>query len=360
MSISNDLKIMPGAADRAVYGKGAGLVFDIETTGLPDRQGWNNYYSPTDLSKYSKSRVVSASYAVLGNNYEIIQSGSHIIKRSGFAIPNSDFHGITDEMSDKSGITVEKLASEMEKVVRDNNVTTMIAHNILFDFNVMASEFYRNDCGSASDMLCKLEKYCTCDNYEIKKMVGLRVKAGRMSMLKSPKLDELYRFFFDREMKNPHDGMWDVRNLCECLKELYNRKATCIPLLVDRAVYGKWDGTEYAKQLERKKQVNLIKDAETVPHSASAVVVAAAVVVAVEVAPSVATQDCVKSSKKSARPSGRPKKNCDWDSEQGVWVKKPACEAEEVKVKPPAAKPAAKATATKPAAKATATKRKVS
>jgi 5-methylcytosine-specific restriction protein A len=43
-----------------------------------------------------------------------------------------------------------------------------------------------------------------------------------------------------------------------------------------------------------------------------------------------------------------------------VWVKKPACEAEEVKVKPPAAKPAAKATATKPAAKATATKRKVS
>jgi len=354
--VSNDLKIMTGAADRAVYGKGAGLVFDIETTGLPDTQGWNNYYSPTDLSKYSKSRVVSASYAVLGNNYEIIQSGSHIIKRSGFAIPNSDFHGITDEMSDKSGITVEKLASEMEKVIRDNNVTTMIAHNILFDFNVMASEFYRNDCGSASDMLCKLEKYCTCDNYEIKKMVGLRVKAGRMSMLKSPKLEELYRFFFDREMKNPHDGMWDVRNLCECLKELYNRKATCIPLLVDRAVYGKWDGTEYAKQLERKKQANLIKDAETVQHSASAVVVAAAVVVAVEVAPSVATQDCVKSSKKSAR----PKKNCDWDSEQGVWVKKPACEAEEVKVKPPAAKATAKATATKPAAKATATKRKVS
>ena len=86
----------------------SGLVFDIETTGFPDRVGWNNYYPPTDLSKYSKSRVVSVSYAVLGEDYDITQSGSHIIKRNGFAIPNSNFHVITDEMSDKSGITIEK------------------------------------------------------------------------------------------------------------------------------------------------------------------------------------------------------------------------------------------------------------
>ena len=211
----------------------SGLVFDIETTGFPDRVGWNYYYPPTDLSKYSKSRVVSVSYAVLGEDYDITQSGSHIIKRNGFAIPNSNFHGITDEMSDKSGITIEKLALEMEKVIRDNNITTLIAHNILFDFNVMASEFHRNDCRAVFEILCNLDKYCTCENDGIKKMVGLKVKAGRKYVTKSPKLDELYKFFFDREMKNPHDSMWDVRNLCECLKELYNRKATSIPRLVD-------------------------------------------------------------------------------------------------------------------------------
>ena len=64
----------------------SGLVFDIETTGFPERAGWNNYYPPTDLSKYDKSRVVSASYAVLGKNYETIQSGSYVIKRNGFSI----------------------------------------------------------------------------------------------------------------------------------------------------------------------------------------------------------------------------------------------------------------------------------
>ena len=49
----------------------AGLVFDIETTGFPDRIGYGVYYSPTEISKYDEARVVSASYAVLGKDYEL-------------------------------------------------------------------------------------------------------------------------------------------------------------------------------------------------------------------------------------------------------------------------------------------------
>ena len=214
----------------------SGLVFDIETTGFPERAGWNNYYPPTDLSKYDKSRVVSASYAVLGKNYETIQSGSYVIKRNGFSIPNSDFHGITNEMSDNSGITIEELASHMEKVITDNNITTMIAHNVLFDWNVMASEFYRNDCGVIFDMFTNLDKCCTCENDEIRNMVGLTAQVGRRYVTKSPKLEELYEFFFNQPMQHPHDSMWDVQNLCECLKELNRRNATSIPHLVDPTI----------------------------------------------------------------------------------------------------------------------------
>ena len=183
-----------------IYAYMAGLVFDIETTGLPDRRGWNDYYPPTDLPHYDSSRLVSMSYAVLGNDCNVIQTGSHIIKRINFSIQNSDFHGITNELSDESGITIQQLASEVEKVIRDNNITTIIAHNVLFDFNVMASEFYRNGCKTTYDMLHNLSKYCTCDNDEIKRMVGLKVKVGRRYMLKSPKLDELYNFRHKRNL----------------------------------------------------------------------------------------------------------------------------------------------------------------
>ena len=214
----------------------AGVVFDIETTGFPDRIGWDDYYPPTNILKYDNARVVSISLSVLSSNYDIVHSESHTIKRNGFLIPNSEFHGVTDEMSDRCGITIEKLASIMEKIIKDNNVTSLIAHNISFDYNVIASEFYRNNCMTMFDIMSNMDRYCTCNNEEIKDMVGLKKKVGRRYVTKSPKLEELYSFFFDKPMENPHDSTWDVRNLCKCLKELYNRKATSIPRLVDPVI----------------------------------------------------------------------------------------------------------------------------
>ena len=41
------------------------LILDVETSGLPLTKGFNNYYHPSDLSKYNKSRLIEIAYVML-------------------------------------------------------------------------------------------------------------------------------------------------------------------------------------------------------------------------------------------------------------------------------------------------------
>jgi len=48
------------------------IIFDLETSGLPTRKpyfttGEDQYYEPTDLSKYDSCRIVSIAYAYIKN-----------------------------------------------------------------------------------------------------------------------------------------------------------------------------------------------------------------------------------------------------------------------------------------------------
>jgi 5-methylcytosine-specific restriction endonuclease McrA len=88
----------------------------------------------------------------------------------------------------------------------------------------------------------------------------------------------------------------------------------------DKAIYGKWAGTEYAKQLERKK------------HPADTTAVERLVYMkkptnSISVAdwmgqPTSKTQDTSAKVAKN-KPRGRPKKNCIWSEDIGEWVEKP-------------------------------------
>jgi len=87
----------------------------------------------------------------------------------------------------------------------------------------------------------------------------------------------------------------------------------------DKAIYGKWAGTEYAKQLERKK------------HPADTTAVVEQLVKKASESISVGdwmgqhtsqTQDTSPKVVKN-KPRGRPKKNCIWSEDIGEWVEKP-------------------------------------
>ena len=76
------------------------LIIDIETIGLPNRKGLKFGENPlySDNTKYDSCRMVQISYMLCNNKLEEIEMNDNIIKVN-FNIPNSNFHGISNEIS---------------------------------------------------------------------------------------------------------------------------------------------------------------------------------------------------------------------------------------------------------------------
>lgn len=193
------------------------LIFDIETTGLPNLNGYKFGSFPCpyqELSKYDSSRIVSISMMLVDDQYEEIDFYDYIVKRDNFNIPNSHFHGITNEKSDSLGVSMELVAKTL--LYHMDNMDTLVAHNINFDYNILISELLRIGKQSLAKQLATKRKYCTmksCTN-----MVGVKNNRG----LKFPKLEELYTFVHSTKMKNAHASKYDVINLHSCVKKLFD------------------------------------------------------------------------------------------------------------------------------------------
>jgi hypothetical protein len=91
------------------------LLIDIETTGLPNRNGLSYGKDPDykNISLYNNSRIVQIGMMICNEAFEKIDQTTLIIKSDGFPINNSNFHGITDEISQEKGVlfsqAIEKL-----------------------------------------------------------------------------------------------------------------------------------------------------------------------------------------------------------------------------------------------------------
>jgi len=118
------------------------LILDTETSGLPFCPRYGVFSDYTDLRCYSTSRIVHVCYIITGKYFEQLEESNIIIKANDFKIKNSQFHGITDEISQSQGIPFEEFAEMFNNSL--DHVTAIIAHNIDFDINVLYSELYRN------------------------------------------------------------------------------------------------------------------------------------------------------------------------------------------------------------------------
>ena len=78
------------------------LFIDTETNGLPDMTNmkWGQYPDYTIIDKYDTARIVQLSYIVTDYDYNKHHLDDFVIKRENFNITNSQFHSITDEISD--------------------------------------------------------------------------------------------------------------------------------------------------------------------------------------------------------------------------------------------------------------------
>ena len=191
------------------------LIFDTETTGLPECIGYGIFPDYKKIKKYSNARVIQVSYILTNNDFQKIEESDVIIKRDNFEINNSQFHGVTNEMSDSTGITFEEFAEQFSNTL--DCVTTIIAHNIDFDLNVLRSEMYRY---RLFECLHKFEtKKIICSMKLTKNIVKATFKSG--TGLKDPNLKELYRYATGKEMENHHNSLYDTINLYNALKIIY-------------------------------------------------------------------------------------------------------------------------------------------
>lgn len=193
------------------------MFFDLETTGLPTRLGYNLYAPPSHLDMYDSCRVVQVSWEIYNADGTKVCSRNYIVRPHGFRISDkiAEFHGIDQKKAVSKGIPLGFVTGQMVKDIK--NVKYMIAHNVLFDKNVLMSELIRRDIG---DLYCEMaDKEYICTGETTRKL--LNVSSG--GVLKMPKLPELYEFCFNESMKGHHNAEFDTSNLAKIFFHLRNK-----------------------------------------------------------------------------------------------------------------------------------------
>jgi DNA polymerase-3 subunit epsilon len=196
------------------------LFFDVETSGLPKKRRAN--YNDTD----NWPRIIQLSWHVLPvlNRPLLDDIKNAIIIPDGFEIPADSIaiHGITNEYAINNGQKLNDVLDVfLNDTIRDNNVKYIICHNVEFDKHALLCEMVR--CNrpqkeidyllTAVNWICTMTG--TCDFCKM-----LPIQYGSY---KYPKLSELYKKLFRKEMIGAHDAKYDVYNLILCVIKLHRR-----------------------------------------------------------------------------------------------------------------------------------------
>lgn len=183
------------------------LILDIETTGFPERNGYC-YYSPKLVKHYDNSRIIEIAYAIIDDEMNVLIKVSSLVIPDNFEIENTEFHGITKKMCIDDGKTIELVLKELRDNVKKYNVNQIISHNVKFDFNILVSECYRYNKKLGKKLL-KCNRICTMENGQI-----------FMRKRKWPKLVELYKYIFNKEINQTHRALSDMEYCMECYIEM--------------------------------------------------------------------------------------------------------------------------------------------
>tara|TARA_B100001093_G_scaffold515667_1_gene592486 strand:+ start:604 stop:1248 length:645 start_codon:yes stop_codon:yes gene_type:complete len=189
------------------------LVFDTETTGLPEKGAKIN-----ETNKWPY--IIQLSYILYDteNNYVLDISDSIIKLNSNVKInPVSEsIHKISMNISQEKGINIEYVLRSLKSAV--NECDLIIGHNINFDKNIVLVELTRNNM---VNIFKGKNFYCTM--HGSKNICKIPINIKGKDMYKYPKLIELYKFYFNNDPENLHNSMYDVLVTLRCFGMLkYN------------------------------------------------------------------------------------------------------------------------------------------
>lgn len=184
------------------------LFVDVETDGLPQRH--------RNLEHSDWPHIVQAAWIVSDGNGNILRSASRIVKPVGFNIPNEavTIHGITTKTARELGTEPQTVLHVLNREI--DRASLIVAHNLDFDANVIASESMR--FGIPCRILSK-NGYCTMKN--TMDLTQLYFQDSPCSNeWKWPTLEELYIHLFGHSFEGAHDAEADIRACYECYWEL--------------------------------------------------------------------------------------------------------------------------------------------
>ncbi len=257
------------------------LIFDTETTGLPLA-----FSDPSqNINNWNTARCIQIGWQLHDKYGCLIESGNDLIKPDNFDIPlaSSKIHGITNEMANSEGVSIQIALDKFNKVLLKTEV--IIGHNVVFDINVLNSEYLRlqgeaplskfnfidtmkstidfcaisfgkrdviksiSSSGKFKDMFKFLVLFNNGDSgilYRKTETVSNFIQGDEVSYVvndkgtiklkkgfKQPKLEELYAKIFGSSFDNAHNAAADVNATARCFFELlrlnfYNQDNSCL------------------------------------------------------------------------------------------------------------------------------------
>jgi DNA polymerase III subunit alpha len=188
------------------------LIFDTETTGLPNR--WD---APiTDTNNWP--RCVQIAWQLHDNFGKIIENRDYLIQPEGFNIPYDAerIHGISTELAQAEGSTLQEVLDQLNAVL--SKTTFLVGQNLKFDLNIMGCEFHRAGIETQLNALPVLDT-CTEVTATLLKLPG-----GRGGKYKLPTLTELHHYLFQIPFAEAHNATADVEATARCFFELIRKQ----------------------------------------------------------------------------------------------------------------------------------------
>jgi DNA polymerase-3 subunit epsilon len=182
------------------------VVFDLETSGLPRKISFAEYYPYTQNEYYDSSRILSLAFAEirLGNvdDLERINVHSYFRKPENFAISEESFkvHKLSTEFLSENGKEMHEILNSSALIDLFNRADYILSHNILFDFNILCNEMSRLGIKVPEDWTSKLACSCKMASYK--------------------RLGDLYQDVVQKKAENLHNAAGDVQVLLEILNRL--------------------------------------------------------------------------------------------------------------------------------------------
>jgi DNA polymerase III epsilon subunit-like protein len=194
------------------------LVFDTETSGLPEEKGQSLY------ATHKWPYIMQLSYIFYDtSNNEVIELYDSLVKLDNNILLSEDsvaIHNITREMGNNSGQPIKTVLASFINALMSADI--IIGHNIQFDMNIIRVECIRNNIKFNFNMnkenkpiihYCTMKKGKYITNIELTSINGAKY-------IKNPKLIELYKHYFNEEVNGLHNALTDVLVCFRCYYQM--------------------------------------------------------------------------------------------------------------------------------------------